>query len=149
MRTSAARPQRTAPRESIRSARDTSSLARGRAFVRAVPTASREVEYVGADRSEREPGIAAVEAILHEQERPHDEHKREGEGESRRHEVLEADARPLSRRRGADPNVGAWAGIEARDERVADQGLYGDGGLQEAAGDQIRASVSGVIRGIG
>src|SRR6266542_6555002 len=103
MRTSPTSPRRTAPREPIRSARETSSLARGRAFVRAVPTASREVEDVGADRSEREPGVAAVETVMHEQERPNDENQRQGEGESL-HDALEADAGPLRGRRGADPN---------------------------------------------
>jgi hypothetical protein len=120
--------------EPIRSARETSSLARGRAFVRAVPTAAREVEDVGTDRGEREPRIAAVEAVLRQQERPDDQRQRQGEGDESLHDVLEADAAPLRGRRGTDPNVGDRANrIEARDERAADQSRWRDGALDQAA----------------
>ena len=75
-------PIRRAPKDPIRSARETSSLARGRAFIRAVAITSRERQDIGPQGGEREPGIAAVDPILCQQERPHDERQRQWERES-------------------------------------------------------------------
>src|SRR4029453_19129960 len=98
-KTNATNPHRTAPMEPIRSARETSSLARGRAFVRAIPTASREVEDVGADRAGREPWSAAGGAVLRQQEPADDQRQRQGEADESLHDVPEADAAPLRGRR--------------------------------------------------